>query len=657
MTNNNILWQPGSEFIENSKLNHYCNWLKKEQGLSFTNYDELWKWSVNETEAFWESLWHYFEIKSYTPYNRVLSSFEMPGAKWFEGATLNYAEHLFRHASDNEIAIYFGNETAEISTLSWKDLKQKVASFASYLKSLGIKKGDRVVAFLPNIPEATIAFLAINSLGAIWSSTSPDFGVESVVDRFAQIEPRILIGVDGYRYNGKSYDKKDIVNEIVSKLPSLEKVILLPYLDKESMSSFSADFVDMNSVLNDNKAKLEFVPVDFDHPMWVLYSSGTTGLPKAIVQSHGGILMEHLKYMAFHNDVHQGEKFFWYSTTGWMMWNFVQAAFLMGASIVLYDGSPTYPDFNAMWAFSERVGINHFGTSAPFLVACMKRQTDPKSKNDLSAMRSLSSTGAPLPPEAFEWTYNHVKSDLWLCSMAGGTDVCTAFVGGNPFYPVHKGEIQCRALGVSLYAYNDEGDPVQDELGEMVIDKPMPSMPESFWNDEGNARYKASYFEDYPGKWRHGDFIRIDSKTHGLIIYGRSDATLNRHGIRIGTAEIYRAVDKISEVEDSLIINLELEHGKHYMPLFVKMKEGFDLDESIKQKINTQLKTEYTPRHVPDEIILVPDIPYTISGKKMEAPIKKILMKMPIHKSINFDSMRNPESVNFFIEFAEKWQV
>lgn len=646
------LWEGSKIFKENSHLKNYSAWLEENYQLQFEDYNSLWQWSTLHIEEFWESVWKYFNVTAHTPYTNVLSSRKMPGCKWFQGATLNYAEHIFKKNKHEQTAIIFGNEAGIYQEISWTELRDKVASMAVYLKSLGVTKGDRVVAYLPNVPEATISFLAVNSLGAIWSSTSPDFGTESVVDRFAQIAPKVLIAVDGYNYNGKPYDKTVIVNEIVDQLPSLEKVIVLPYLNTDALGNFPQEFVDINTVFESKGNQLEFTAVPFDHPIWVLYSSGTTGLPKAIVHSHGGILLEHLKYMAFHNDVHEGERYFWFSTTGWMMWNFVQSALLMGASIVLFDGCPTYPKFDALWAFSDKVGMHHFGTSAPYLVASMKKQIDAKNNHSLATIRSISSTGAPLPYEAFEYVYSHIKEDVWLCSMAGGTDVCTAFVGGSPYYGVHAGEIQCRSLGVSLYAYDENGKPVTDELGEMVIDQPMPSMPIYFWNDADNKRYLSSYFEDYAGKWRHGDFIRINSKTDGLVIYGRSDATLNRHGIRIGTSEIYRAVNKIEAIEDSLIVNLELGEGKHYMPLFVKIKAGYTLTDAIKNAINHQLKTTYTPRHVPDEIIEVTDIPYTISGKKMEAPVKKILLKMPIEKSINIDSMRNPESVKFFIEFA-----
>ncbi|MFV0541969.1 MAG: acetoacetate--CoA ligase [Aestuariibaculum sp.] len=650
---NKKLWEAPNTFKKNSHLYQYKMWLAQTHNLHFGTYDDIWQWSVDNIEAFWESIWHYFKVISHAPYKSVLQMTVMPDFKWFSGAKLNYAEHIFKQFQDKKTAIIFSNEQGENVEITWNELRQKVAAMASYLKAIGIKKGDCVAAFLPNVPEATISFLAVNAIGAIWSSTSPDFGVESVIDRFSQIKPKVFITVDGYYYNGKPYDKTQVATHIAKALPTLEQVVVLPYL-KDTLEGFPPYFKNINSIFETKDKTLTFEPVDFNHPIWVLYSSGTTGLPKAIVHSHGGILLEHLKYMAFHNDVHQGEHYFWYTTTGWMMWNFLQSALLMGATIVLYDGSPTHPNFYKLWELSDQAQISHFGTSAPFLVASMKHQITPIAQNRLTSVRSISSTGAPLPYEAFEYVYKHIKSDVWLCSMAGGTDVCTAFVGGTPFYAVYAGEIQCRALGVSLYAYNDNGTAVEDELGEMVIDKPMPSMPIYFWNDPNKKRYKSSYFEYYDGKWRHGDFIKINSKTKGIVIYGRSDATLNRHGIRIGTSEIYRTLNKIKAIEDALIVNLELESGNHFMPLFVKMKQDFKLDDTVKTEINQRLKTEYSPRHIPDTIIEVPDIPYTISGKKMEAPIKKILMKMPLDKAINTDAMKNPESVRFFVAFAKQ---
>jgi acetoacetyl-CoA synthetase len=647
------LWKPSNSFKTKSQLNAYIKWLDETHNLRFEDYDTLWQWSVTHIETFWESIWHYFKITAHTPYHNILSTQNMPNCRWFEGATLNYAEHIFKHYNANATAIYFNNELGVATKTSWRQLKLKVAAMADYLKSVGVTQGDCVAAFLPNIPEATIAFLATNAIGAIWSSTSPDFGTESVVSRFAQIKPKVLIAVDGYTYNGKPYDKIETVTAIVKQLSSLKETILVPYLNKFIPKDLPFNFTDINGIFSNTSSILKFQPVDFNHPIWVLYSSGTTGQPKAIVQSHGGILLEHYKYMAFHNDVKAGELYFWFTTTGWMMWNFLQSAMLMGAAIVLYDGAPTYPKFDTLWTLSERLNVAHFGTSAPYLVAHMKKNNTPKTQYTFSALRSISATGAPLPATAFKYVYNSIKEDVWLCSMAGGTDVCTAFVGGTAFKPVHAGELQCRALGVSLYAYNTHGETVYNELGEMVIDKPMPSMPIYFWNDPDNKRYLSSYFEVYPGKWRHGDFIKINSSTGGITIFGRSDATLNRHGIRIGTSEIYNAVHKIEAVEDALIVNLELDEGKHYMPLFIKLKPNTILDDTLKAKINTQLKNDYSPRHVPDAIFEVKDIPYTISGKKMEAPVKKILLRMPLESAINLDAMRNPESVQFFIDFAK----
>ena len=648
-----ILWQPNQNLIDNSHINKFIKWLAEEKKLKFEDYNTLWDWSVEEYERFWQLIVEYFNIELKGDYHRVCKG-TMPRASWFEGTSVNYAYHVFRNENHLHPAIIFSNETGDYYELSWKELRQKVASFARYLKSIGVGVGDRVTAFLPNVPEATIAFLATNSLGAIWSSTSPDFGVDSVVDRFAQIEPKVFIAVDGYTYNGKPYDKTDVVEEIKSKLPTVEKLILLKYLNKEKTYPALGDYIDIEECMKEENIELVFEDVPFEHPIWVLYSSGTTGLPKAITHSVGGVLLEHYKYLAFHNDVHPGERFFWYSTTGWMMWNFVQASFLMGATVVLYEGGAAFPDINSLWKFAEKAGINHFGTSAPFIVACMKAGIKPKDICDLSRLRSISSTGAPLPPEGFDWIYENVKEDVWLASMSGGTDVCTAFVGGNPLWPVREGEIQCRALGAAVYAFDIDGRAVYDEVGEMVITKPMPSMPIYFWNDKDFTRYEDSYFAHYANVWRHGDWIKINSKTKGLVILGRSDATLNRHGVRIGTAEIYRAIDMVAEVKDSLIVNLELEGGKHFMPLFVIMNDGFELDENVVNKIKTTLKKEYSPRHVPDEIIEVVDLPYTISGKKMEAPVKKILLGFDLKKAINIDSMRNPESVEFFIEFAKK---
>lgn len=645
-----LLWKPDQDTIENANLTRYLKWLEKEGIGNFDNYQDLWEWSVNNIEDFWESLWKYFSIKSYSQYDAVLKGDKMPFYNWFPGATLNFAEHVFLQYNDNNPALIYKKEDAPLLEISWKQLKQQVANFRHYLKNTGVTKGDRVVAYLPNCPQAVIGFLAANSLGAIWSSCSPDFGTNSVIDRFAQIEPKILIAIDGYQYGGKKFSRFDVVEDLRKALPTLKDVVVIPHLSKD-IATGATNWEKI--VSSENAHDIEFTPVEFEHPIWVLYSSGTTGIPKAITHGHGGILLEHLKYLTFHNDIKPGERCFWYTTTGWMMWNYIIGSLLCGGTVVLYDGSPAYPDMNGLWKFAEEAGITHFGTSAGYVVANMKAETHPGKDFDLSALRSIGSTGSPLPPEGFDWLYDEIKKDLWLTSISGGTDVCSAFVGGNPMWPVYSGEIQCRALGCSLEAYNEDGKPVLDEVGEMVITKPMPSMPVFFWNDENKKRYKESYFEMFSGIWRHGDWTRITPR-QGIVIYGRSDATLNRGGVRIGTSEIYRAVDKIAEVKDSIIVCIEKEKGEYYMPLFIVPAEGEVLTEELKRKINKTIKEDYSPRHIPDEIIAVPDIPYTISGKKVETPVKKILMGKDTSKSLNADALRNPASLDFYKEFAKK---
>lgn len=647
-----VLWRPSDADKQHANLSSYAGWLKENYNLVFNDYASLWKWSVEKPGDFWESITSYFSIIWHSPYKTIMSKDPMPHTEWFKDGKLNYAEHIFRNISDQRPAILFQSERQPLTPISWAELHKRVAALQSFFLQQGIQPGDRIAGYLPNIPEATIGLMAAMATGAVWSSCSPDFGAESVVERFKQIEPRILIAVDGYTYSGKSFDRMDAVKAIKAALPSVEKIIIVPYLDSSRVIIDIYDAVLWNDVMQRRGNSLQFIPVPFEHPIWILYSSGTTGIPKAITHSHGGVLLEHYKYLTFHNDVRTGEIFFWFTTTGWMMWNYLHAALLAGATIVLYDGSPGFPGLEVLWRLAEEANVHHFGTSAPYIMACSKAGIHPAKLYDLSFLRSLSSTGSPLPPEGFDYVYDHIKKDLWLCSMSGGTDVCTAFVGGSPWLPVYEGEIQCRALGCDMYAFDENGNAVWDEVGEMVITKPMPSMPVFFWNDKGFEKYTASYFDTYPGIWRHGDWLKITPR-EGIVILGRSDATLNRQGVRIGTAEIYRAVDTITEIKDSLIVNIELQRGGDYMPLFVIMKEGIELTDAIKDSVKKALRTAYSPRHVPDEIIAVGDIPYTISGKKMEMPVKKILMGMSLEKSVNAGSVKNPESLEFFENLAK----
>ena len=651
MENDALLWKPPDEIIANANLTAYRHWLEKESHLRFEDYHSLWKWSVENSNAFWQSLWNYFDIAHDGEFDAVSKGNQMYKTSWFEGTELNYAEHIFRKQRETNPAIIHKNENGGIQEVTWNELRSSVASLQNFLKSKKVSLGDRVVAYVSCIPEATIAMLATVSLGAVWSSCSPDFGLPAVIDRFSQIKPKVLIAVEEYTYGGNTFDKRQTINDLLKHLPSVEQVVLI---SENPEATSDLRMTTWKDAMRNEPGELEFTRVPFRHPLWVLYSSGTTGLPKAFVHSHGGILIEQLKYCSFHNDFKPGERCFWYTTTGWMMWNYIHGALLVGATMVLYEGSVAYPNLNTLWEFAQDARINHFGTSAGFLLANVKADIHPDGY-DLSSLRSLSSTGSTLPPEAFGWVYKNVGTNICLVSMSGGSDVCSAFVGGNPTLPVYAGQIQCRALGCDLHAYNESGSPVFEEVGEMVILKPMPSMPVFFWNDPDNTRYKESYFEMFPNVWRHGDWIKI-TRNRGVVIYGRSDATLNRAGVRIGTSEIYRALGKIDEVNDSLIICVEQPNGEFWMPLFVVMKTGAQLTNDLQQKIKATIRREYSPRHVPDTIVAVPDIPYTISGKKTETPVKKLFMGMDAEKAVTKGVLKNPGSMDAFIALANARQ-
>ena len=648
------LWEPSDELKENARITDYMEWLKAEKDLSFGDYNELWEWSVTDLDGFWSSVWEYCDIKASKPYKRVLGERMMPGTEWFPGTELNYAEHIFRHATQraDEPAILHQSEVRPLGEVSWAELQEKTAALAAGLREMGVGRGDRVAAYLPNIPEAVIALLACASIGAVWSSCSPDFGAGSVVDRFEQIEPKVLLAVDGYRYGGKDYDRIDVVARLQDEIPTLKKTVVLPYLSGDPDTNTLQNVVMWDDLLAGHQgAELAFEQVPFDHPLWVLYSSGTTGLPKAIVHSQGGILIEHLKKVVLHIDLGPDDRLFWFTTTGWMMWNLVVAGLLSGSTILLYDGNPGYPDMNVLWEFAEKTGMTCFGTSASYITACMKADIEPGRDFDLTNLKSIGSTGSPLPPEGFEWAYEHVKEDLWLFSTSGGTDLCTAFVGGIPLLPVRAGELQARSLGAKVEAFDEEGNAQVDDVGELVITEPMPSMPIYFWNDPEGERYRESYFDVYPGVWRHGDWIKV--KDNGAcVIYGRSDSTINRGGIRMGTSEIYSAVDKVEEVSDSLVVDVPRDGGSSFMPLFVVLQEGVELDEDLKNTIKESIKENTSPRHVPNEIFAVPEIPKTLNGKKLEVPVKKILSGTPPEKAASKESLSNPESLDRFVELA-----
>ena len=622
-----------------------------EHGIETDGYHDLWRWSVENLEEFWGSIWEHFGVRASAPYERVLGSRTMPGAEWFSGARLNFAEHVFRDRDPGAVAVRHASELRPLAETSWGELEEDTRRVAAALRASGVGPGDRVVAYVPNIVEAVVAFLACAGIGAIWSSCSPDFGARSVVDRFAQIEPRVLFAVDGYRYGGRDHDRLEVVRGLQDALPTLERTIVLGYLEAEPELGRLRAATRWEDFLAEGAGALELEQVAFDHPLWVLYSSGTTGLPKAIVHGHGGILLELLKQLGLHVDLQADDRLFWFTTTGWMMWNFVVAGLLTEASVVLYDGNPGYPDLGALWRLAEEAEITTFGTSASYIAACMKDGVDPRAGRDLARLRAIGSTGSPLSPDGFDWVYDRLGPDVWLFSTSGGTDLCTAFVGGVPTLPVYRGELQARALGAKVEAWNADGIPVVGEVGELVITEPMPSMPLRLWGDEDGSRYRASYFETYPGVWRHGDWIELTDRGTAIIT-GRSDATINRAGVRMGTAEIYRAALAVDEVVDALVVDLPRPGTQGFMPLFVVLRDGVELDEALVSQIRARIREDCSPRHVPDEIRAVPAIPRTLSGKVLEVPVKRILSGEPADTTLSRDALANPEALRPFEELA-----
>jgi acetoacetyl-CoA synthetase len=631
-----LLWRPSAERVEQATIARFARAVGHEG-----DYDELWRWSVDDLEGFWAAIWEFFDVHASEPYESVLGRRDMPGAQWFPGSRLSYAEHFFRDRDDEAVAIRHASELRELSQWNWGELREQTARIAAGLRRMGVGPGDRVAAYMPNIPETIAAFLATASIGAVWSSAAPEFGARSVVDRFAQIEPTVLLAVDGYRYGGRDHDRGEVVAGIAEEIGA--RVVRFGYLDG---GGWPEDFVAHDEPLT-------FQQVPFEHPLWLLYSSGTTGLPKPIVHSQGGILLEHLKYMHLHVDAQEGDRVFWFTTTGWMMWNFLVGVLLTPASIVLFDGNPGSPDLGVLWDLAEATGMTTFGTSASYIASCMKAGVEPREGRDLSALRAVGSTGSPLAPEGFDWVYEHVGPDTWLFSTSGGTDLCTAFVGGVPTLPVYEGELQARALGAKVEAFDEDGNALVGEVGELVLTEPMPSMPISFWGDDDGSRLRESYFSMYPGVWRHGDWIEITERGTA-IISGRSDSTINRGGIRMGTSEIYRAVLVDDDVVDALVVDVPREGTDGWMPLFVVLREGAELDDDLVARIKRRIREDCSPRHVPNEIHQIAEVPRTLSGKALEVPVKRILMGHPAEKAASRESLANPAALDYFVALGRQ---
>jgi acetoacetyl-CoA synthetase len=653
-----LLWTPPSSFADLSNVSRYMEWLRDDGRAQVSDYEALRQWSITDTTGFWASIWDYFEVISDAPYKQVVDKMTMPGAKWFEGSKVNYAEHLLRHEEmDSQgIAFHHLTESRPLAQMTRGELAAQVRKLATQLRAMGVQPGDRVVSYMPNVPETAVAMMATTAIGAVWSSAAPEFGVKTVIERFSQIEPKVLFVADAYRFGGKDFPRHDEAKRIIDALPSLQNVVWLQYIDANAPAPAFGKVTTWSSLMAQPevaKADFKFERVGCEHPLWIVFSSGTTGLPKAIVHSHVGVLVEHLKLMHFHLNLKPDSVMFFYSTTGWMMWNLLLAALVTGSAIVLYDGNPAHPTPDFLWKLAADTGTTSFGASPTYVQIMERAGLVPGKAHNLSRLEGVLVAGAPSTPETFEWFYRCVKKNVWVTSQSGGTELCSGFVGASPTLQVKAGEIQTRLLGMDVRAWSDDGKEVIDEVGELVCLKPFPSMPIHFWNDHEGKRYHESYFDTFKGVWRHGDFIKITS-TGGCYIYGRSDSTLNRFGVRIGTAEIYRAVEHVDEVADSLIVCVELPGGNFFMPLFVKLKPGIELSDAIQQKIVRKLREDCSPRHVPDRIYAVEAIPYTLTGKKMEVPVRKLLLGWPLEKAASRDAMMNPPSIDYFVQFAQE---
>ncbi|MFE3171355.1 acetoacetate--CoA ligase [Amycolatopsis sp. NPDC059090] len=648
-----VLWRPDPNRVADTKIEAFRRWLREQRGVDLADYDDLWHYSVEHGPEFWAAVAEFFGVRWHEQPREILSG-AMPDAKWFDGGTLNYAEHSLRPGTggapkaDDELAVIFHREDGLAEQFTYGDLRAHVAAARAALRAFGVGKGDRVVALAPNCPQTLIAFLATASLGAIWSSCSPDFGIRAIADRFTQIEPKVLIAVNGYAYNGRKFDIRDTVQQLREQIPSLEATVLVKYLGDGTLDGV----IDWNAMLAEHAGgELAYEPVEFAHPLWILYSSGTTGLPKGIVQGHGGIVVEHFKALGLQSGLGPGDRFFWFTTTGWMMWNFVASALLVGATIVLYDGSPGHPDLNALWHLAEQHRVTYFGTSAPFIQSCLKAGLAPAARYDLSALRVVGSTGSPLSSEGFRWIADAIGRDVQICSVSGGTDLCAAIVAAAPDVPVWLGELSCRALGVAAAAFDDDGEPVVEEVGELVITEPMPSMPVSFWNDPDGSRLREAYFETYPGIWRHGDWVKI-TRRGSAVVYGRSDSTLNRGGVRMGTAEFYRVAEGFAKVADSLVIDTSAAGNDDGQLLcFVVLTAGATLEE-VEPDLRKELRNALSPRHVPDRFMVVSEIPRTLNGKKCEVPVKRILSGVAPERAVSRDALANPAALAPFVELA-----